>query len=66
MKVACLKKKLLRIKSMVEKVQLIDQLVDENKKTIFPIIDKMLINKKLKDFFKKYVAALYAKTAIKL
>ena len=45
-------------KSMVERVQLIDQLDDEDKKTIFSIIDKMLTNKKFKDFFNKNVAAL--------
>jgi len=45
-------------KSMIEKVQLIDQLDDEDKKTIFSIIDKMLTNKKFKDFFNKNVAAL--------
>jgi len=45
-------------KSMVERVQLIDQLDDEDKKTIFSIIDKMLTNKKFKDFFNKNVATL--------
>ena len=45
-------------KSMIEKVQLIDQLDDEDKKTIFSIIDKMLTNKKFKDFFNKNVATL--------
>ena len=45
-------------KSMVERVQLIDQLDEEDKKTIFSIIDKMLTNKKFKDFFNKNVASL--------
>ncbi len=45
-------------KSMVERVKLIDQLDDEDKKTIFSIIDKMLTNKKFKDFFNKNVATL--------
>lgn len=45
-------------KSMVERVKLIDQLDDDDKKTIFSIIDKMLTNKKFKDFFNKNVAAL--------
>ncbi|MCB0541200.1 MAG: XRE family transcriptional regulator, partial [Bacteroidetes bacterium] len=45
-------------KSMVERVKLIEQLNEEDKKTIFSIIDKMLTNKKFKDFFNKNVAAL--------
>ena len=45
-------------KSMVERVKLIDQLNEEDKKTIFSIIDKMLTNKKFKDFFNKNVATL--------
>lgn len=43
---------------MAERVKLIDQLNEEDKKTIFAIIDKMLTNKKFKDFFNKNVAAL--------
>ena len=43
---------------MVERVKLIEQLNEEDKKTIFSIIDKMLTNKKFKDFFNKNVAAL--------
>jgi len=45
-------------KSMIERVKLIEQLNEEDKKTIFSIIDKMLTNKKFKDFFNKNVAAL--------
>lgn len=45
-------------KSMVERIKLIEQLNEEDKKTIFSIIDKMLTNKKFKDFFNKNVAAL--------
>ena len=45
-------------KSKVDRVKLIDQLNDEDKKTIFFIVDKMLTNKKFKDFFNKNVAAL--------
>ena len=45
-------------KSMVEKVNLISELDDEDKKTVFNIIDKMLTNKKFKEFFQKNVAAL--------
>lgn len=45
-------------KSTVEQLNLIQQLDEEDKKTIFTIIEKMLTNKKFKDFFKKNVAAL--------
>lgn len=45
-------------KSIVERVKLIEQLNDEDKRTVFSIIDKMLTNKKFKDFFQKNVAAL--------
>ena len=45
-------------KSTVEQLNLIQQLDEDDKKTIFTIIDKMLTNKKFKDFFKKNVAAL--------
>lgn len=43
---------------MVERVKLIDKLDDDDKKTVFSIIDKMLTKKKFKDFFNKNVAAL--------
>ena len=45
-------------KSMAEKVNLISELDDDDKKTVFNIIDKMLTNKKFKEFFQKNVAAL--------
>ena len=45
-------------KTTVEQMQLIQQLDEEDKKTIFRIIDKMLTNKKFKDFFNKNIAAL--------
>ena len=39
-------------------MRLIQQLEDEDKQTIFKLIDKMLTNKKFKDFFNKNLAAL--------
>jgi hypothetical protein len=39
-------------------MNLIQQLDDDDKQTIFKLIDKMLTNKKFKDFFNKNVAAL--------
>lgn len=45
-------------KTTVEQMKLIQQLDEEDKTTIFRIIDKMLTNKKFKDFFQKNVAAL--------
>ncbi len=45
-------------KSAVEQIRLIAQLDDDDKQTIFKLIDKMLTNKKFKDFFQKNVAAL--------
>ncbi len=45
-------------KTAVEQVKLIGQLDDDDKQTVFRIIDKMLTNKKFKDFFAKNVAAL--------
>mgnify|MGYP005840064327 CR=1 FL=1 len=41
-----------------ERLKLIDKLDEEDKSTIFKIIDKMLTNKKFKDFFDKNVASL--------
>lgn len=38
-------------KSVVEQIRLIQQLDDDDKQTIFKLIDKMLTNKKFKDFF---------------
>lgn len=45
-------------KTAVEQLRLIQQLEEEDRQTIFRLIDKMLTNKKLKDFFQKNVAAL--------
>lgn len=45
-------------KTAVEQMRLIQQLDDEDRQTIFKLIDKMLTNKKFKDFFQKNVAAL--------
>jgi len=41
-----------------EQMKLIQELDDEDKQTIFRLIDKMLTNKKFKDFFQKNIAAL--------
>lgn len=46
------------IKLSLSKCALIRQLDEEDKQTIFKLIDKMLTNKKFKDFFQKNVAAL--------
>lgn len=45
-------------KTATEQMRLIQQLDEEDKKTIFRLIDKMLTNKKFKDFFNKNIAAL--------
>ena len=45
-------------KTVSEKLQLIDQLDDEDKQAVFRIIDGMLTKTKFKDFFQKNVAAL--------
>lgn len=45
-------------KTAVEQMRLIQQLEEDDKQTIFKLIDKMLTNKKFKDFFAKNVAAL--------
>ena len=45
-------------KSSVEQMQLIQQLDEEDKQTIFKLIDKMLTYKKFKDFFQKSIATL--------
>ena len=41
-----------------EKLDLINQLDEEDKETVFKIIDTMLTKKKFKEFFKKNVAML--------
>lgn len=45
-------------KTTLEQMQLIQELEEEDKNTIFKIIDKMLTTKKFKDFFNKNVAVL--------
>ena len=45
-------------KTAVEQMRLIQQLDEDDRQTIFKLIDKMLTNKKFKDFFQKNVAAL--------
>ena len=45
-------------KNTMEQMQLIQQLDEEDKNTVFKIIDKMLTTKKFKDFFNKNVATL--------
>jgi hypothetical protein len=45
-------------KSTIEQMQLLQQLDEEDKSTVFKIVDKMLTNKKFKDFFGKNVATL--------
>jgi len=45
-------------KTAVEQMRLIQQLESDDKQTIFKLIEKMLTNKKFKDFFNKNVAAL--------
>ena len=41
-----------------EKLKLINQLDDDDKQTIFKIIDTMLTKKKFKDFFQKNIDAM--------
>ena len=41
-----------------EQIRLISQLDEKDKNIVFAIIEKMLTNKKFKDFFKKNVATL--------
>jgi len=45
-------------KNTVEQMRLIQQLDDEDKQTIFRLIEKMFIDKKFKEVFQKNVAAL--------
>jgi patatin-like phospholipase/acyl hydrolase len=45
-------------KTAVEQMRLIQQLEDDDKQTIFKLIEKMLTNKKFKDFFNKNIAVL--------
>jgi len=43
--------------SILKQMELIQQLDEEDKSTVFKIIDKMFTTKKFKDFFNKNVAA---------
>jgi len=45
-------------KNEVEQIRLIQQLEEEDKQTIFKLVEKMLTNKKFKDFFVKNAATL--------
>jgi hypothetical protein len=45
-------------KTAVEQMRLIQQLDEEDRNIIFRMIDKMLTNKKFKDFYQKNIAAL--------
>ena len=45
-------------KTVTEQMRLIQQLDEDDKQTIFKLIDKMLTYKKFKDFFQKNVATL--------
>jgi hypothetical protein len=45
-------------KTELEQIRLIQQLEEEDKQTIFRLVEKMLTNKKFKDFFAKNAAAL--------
>ena len=45
-------------KNEVEQIRLIQQLEEEDKQTIFRLVEKMLTNKKFKDFFAKNAASL--------
>ncbi|HRQ49988.1 MAG TPA: hypothetical protein PLR74_05605 [Agriterribacter sp.] len=45
-------------KTAVEQLRLIQQLDEEDRQTIFKLIDKMLTTKKFKDFYQKNIAAL--------
>jgi transcriptional regulator with XRE-family HTH domain len=49
---------ILEDKTEDERFKLINQLDEEDKNTVLKIIDKMLTNKKFKDFFDKNVASL--------
>ncbi len=45
-------------KAAAEQLKLIAELEEEDKQTIFKLVDKLLTNKRFKDFFAKNVAAL--------
>ena len=44
-------------KTTAEQMRLVQQLDEEDRQTIFRLLEKMLINKKFKDFFQENVAA---------
>ena len=44
-------------KNAVEQLRLIQQLDDDDRSTIFKLVDKMLTNKKFKDFFEQNLQA---------
>jgi len=46
-------------KSTLEQMELIQQLDEEDKSTVFKIIDKMLTTKKFKDFFNKSLTLIH-------
>jgi hypothetical protein len=52
------KEVVLEDKTAIEQMKLIQQLDDEDKQTILRLIDKMLTNKKFKDFFQKKIKML--------
>ncbi|MCF2217925.1 hypothetical protein H9Q08_01235 [Chryseobacterium sp. PS-8] len=43
-------------KTELEQIRLVQQLEEEDKQTIFRLVEKMLTNKKFKDFFAKNAA----------
>ena len=45
-------------KSSAEQIRLIQQLDEDDKHTIFKLVDKMLTHKKFKDFFQQNIATL--------
>lgn len=45
-------------KSIIEQMQLLQQLDEDDKTIVFKIVDTMLTKKKFKDFFAKNVAML--------
>ena len=45
-------------KTTVEQMSLLQQLDDEDRQTIFRLVNKMLTNKKFKNFFQKNIATL--------
>jgi len=52
------KEVILEDKTELEQIRLIQQLEEEDKQTIFRLVEKMFTNKKFKDFFAKNAAAL--------